>query len=197
MSNFYLCRHGQTVWNSQRILQGHLESELTQKGVEQAYALAKQANSWDIDLVVSSHLKRAKHTASICAEFLSVEHHTYNDIAERNFANWQGQKIAEIDGFREFRESCYKFVDNKPNEAAESTREVRNRFQSILEEIAKQQSVSANILVVSHGDALDCVLSQWTHPQYLKNGQYVVLKYSDEQFHIDALPVGKMSTTAV
>ncbi len=39
---FYLVRHGQTEWNTKKIMQGHLDSPLTEKGIEQAKMTAKK-----------------------------------------------------------------------------------------------------------------------------------------------------------
>ena len=40
-NTFYIVRHGQTNWNILGKTQGHGNSDLTQKGEEQAFELAK------------------------------------------------------------------------------------------------------------------------------------------------------------
>ena len=43
-NTFYIVRHGQTNWNILGKTQGHGNSDLTQKGEEQAFELAKEMN---------------------------------------------------------------------------------------------------------------------------------------------------------
>jgi len=70
----YLVRHGQTEFNRERRIQGHVDSPLTELGVRQARAVAglladliRDPAGWRI---VSSPLGRAHATAQIVAERL-------------------------------------------------------------------------------------------------------------------------------
>ncbi|HZZ67885.1 MAG TPA: histidine phosphatase family protein [Phenylobacterium sp.] len=67
----YLVRHGQTEFNRERRIQGHVDSPLTELGVRQAKAVARlladlirDSEGWRI---VSSPLGRARSTAEIVA----------------------------------------------------------------------------------------------------------------------------------
>jgi phosphatidylethanolamine-binding protein (PEBP) family uncharacterized protein len=54
-----LIRHGETAWNAERRLQGHLDIDLNAEGERQAALLAAALAGETIDLVVSSDLARA------------------------------------------------------------------------------------------------------------------------------------------
>lgn len=58
-----LIRHGETAWNAERRLQGHLDIALNAEGERQAAALGAALAAEPIDLVVSSDLARARQTA--------------------------------------------------------------------------------------------------------------------------------------
>ena len=58
-----IVRHGQTVENKQKILQGHLDTLLDDDGKKQAQAAAELLKNEKIDLFFSSDLKRSYHTA--------------------------------------------------------------------------------------------------------------------------------------
>ena len=58
-NTFYIVRHGQTNWNILGKTQGHGNSDLTQKGEEQAFELAKAIKEYPIDYIYSSDLGRA------------------------------------------------------------------------------------------------------------------------------------------
>jgi len=58
-----LIRHGETAWNAERRLQGHLDIALNAEGERQAAALGAALAGERIDVVVSSDLARARQTA--------------------------------------------------------------------------------------------------------------------------------------
>ncbi len=63
----FVVRHGETDWNVERRLQGQTDIELNENGIRQANKLKQDLNDKDcnIDLIISSPLKRAKKTAEI------------------------------------------------------------------------------------------------------------------------------------
>ncbi|MBN26113.1 MAG: histidine phosphatase [Alteromonadaceae bacterium] len=206
---FYLCRHGQSEFNALGLLQGHLESPLSPLGITQAESLALKAQQWEIDHIVSSHLGRAQQTAHICAEFLNkAVHHlqlikpqSTADLAERHLGAWQGKAVAQLAEFHQFSTLCYQQTHLTPpnslervnslerinsQEKSESTDTVRQRMQNALRDIAqmtelhtRSSSSELNVLVISHGDALACLMSQFTQPVLLKNTQGMLLTYQN------------------
>jgi broad specificity phosphatase PhoE len=65
LTEVYLARHGQTVWNVERRRQGHLDSPLTNLGLEQARCIGVLAASLPADAIFASPLGRASTTAEI------------------------------------------------------------------------------------------------------------------------------------
>ena len=51
MVTVYLTRHGQTVWNLDKRLQGSGNSDLTDHGIEQAEQLKKRVDSLQLDVI--------------------------------------------------------------------------------------------------------------------------------------------------
>jgi broad specificity phosphatase PhoE len=68
----FLFRHGETDWNREGRLQGHVDTPLNATGLAQAEALARQLCAHRLDAVVSSDLTRALTTARIVAEACGV-----------------------------------------------------------------------------------------------------------------------------
>ena len=66
-NTIYLVRHGQTNWNILGKTQGHGNSNLTEKGINQAKDLAESMIKYPIDYIYSSDLGRAVETAEIIA----------------------------------------------------------------------------------------------------------------------------------
>jgi probable phosphoglycerate mutase len=98
----YLVRHGQTEFNRERRIQGHVDSPLTELGVRQARAvgrllrdLIREPDGWRI---VSSPLGRARATAEIVAGHLGgapVE--LEPRIQEMSWGSFDGRLRAEIE----------------------------------------------------------------------------------------------------
>ena len=63
-----LVRHGETVDNVNRIMQGQTQGRLTLNGIEQARELGRQLRSEHIDVFLSSDLARAVETLRIIVE---------------------------------------------------------------------------------------------------------------------------------
>lgn len=62
-SRIILLRHGETVWNQENRIQGHLDSPLSDAGIVQAEALAQRLVGESFAALYSSDLGRAHETA--------------------------------------------------------------------------------------------------------------------------------------
>ena len=103
----FLARHGQTVWNRERRLQGQLDSPLTDAGVEHARAVARRLEGAGVGLICTSPLGRARRTAEIIAEALGVEVVQVDELAEIHHGSFAGRTWDELEesspGIRELR----------------------------------------------------------------------------------------------
>ena len=91
MTILYLIRHGETVDNSNKIMQGQTQGELNEKGINQARMVSKNLTEEHFDAIISSDLKRSYDTASIIAEphFLTVV--TTPLLRERDWGGFTGR----------------------------------------------------------------------------------------------------------
>jgi probable phosphoglycerate mutase len=96
-----LIRHGQTMWNVERRMQGRLESGLTELGRRQARAMAglvrdlvrREAGDWRL---LSSPLSRAHDTAKAVAEATGLPIELDERLAEQAFGEWEGRLRDEV-----------------------------------------------------------------------------------------------------
>ena len=110
----YLMRHGETTWNQLGRWQGHLDSPLTPKGIEQARAAgqfmrSKLPNALAACIEISP-LGRVRQTATILCEELGLEPSApvvSPLLIEHSMGIWQSLTNAEVDrrypGAREAR----------------------------------------------------------------------------------------------
>jgi len=98
----YFVRHGETIWNTERRLQGRLDSPLTERGRAQA-----RANAETLSLIpeiralpfISSPLPRARATMEIIRSYLELPLDGYSvdeRLAEMRFGDWEGLTLPEI-----------------------------------------------------------------------------------------------------
>ncbi|MCS7203077.1 MAG: alpha-ribazole phosphatase [Thermodesulfovibrio sp.] len=152
----YLLRHGETE-GYKRAYKGHIDIPLSKSGEKQAYQIAKFLREYSEryelkkEVVYSSPLSRAKKTADILAEELSVPLEIRENLKERSFGKWEGLTINDIvslypEEFERWRRNPLKF---SPPEG-ESTEDVSKRAKAVLREIVDTHN-SSQIFIVAHG----------------------------------------------
>jgi len=95
-----LIRHGETAWNAERRLQGHLDIALNAEGERQAAALGAALAAEPLDLVVSSDLGRARQTAAAIVAARgqggSLDLQLDPQLRERCYGGFEGLLYSEI-----------------------------------------------------------------------------------------------------
>lgn len=96
-----IIRHGETVWNAEKRMQGQLDVKLNDVGRGQARRVAetlqKLGISDKVDAVISSDLARASETADIVATACpGAQRHVDADLREINFGDLQGNLAADV-----------------------------------------------------------------------------------------------------
>jgi len=101
VSRILIVRHGQSTWNAQGLWQGQADPPLSELGVEQAERAARAVER--ADLVWSSDLERANHTARVLAAPHGRTVTADARLREREAGGWTGltreQIIADYPGF--------------------------------------------------------------------------------------------------
>ena len=146
-----IVRHGQTQWNIRKIRQGHLDSELTDKGVAQARALGQRLARESFTALYSSDLGRALHTARMIAAVTGHEIVTDERLRERHLGVFQGLSGDEIkdkhpEEYRLHRTLGPEYVIP----GGESVRQQVARNVDCLDEIALKHP-GEKVVVVTHG----------------------------------------------
>ncbi|XP_069138546.1 uncharacterized protein [Argopecten irradians] len=94
-----LVRHGETLYNRKKILQGQTDVPLSQVGIQQAKMAANRLENENFTHVFSSDLSRANQTAQVIMEGNSVCHSTVitdKRLRERKFGALEGKSHNEL-----------------------------------------------------------------------------------------------------
>ncbi len=159
MTTILVTRHGETLWNTLRKMQGHLDSPLTEMGENQAGWLADRLKTTPIHHIYSSPSGRAYKTAEIINQHKGLEIKTSEALKEIYLGEWEGKQVAEIEAydperFEYFWNAPEKFV---PNES-ESFPSVIGRSGAFLEWIAEQHP-GETVLLVAHAVVLKSMIA--------------------------------------
>jgi len=151
----YVVRHGETEWNLIGKQQGRMDSPLTNRGTQQAIALAKGLVNRGIEFIYSSDLGRALKTAKLISASLELPIQIDKRLRERHLGSLQGLTKKE---FRyQHIEEWEKFNSGDPDYCFPGGESARQRFKrtvTCVEELAKLHT-GQTILIVAHGGVLN------------------------------------------
>lgn len=156
-TELYLVRHGETLWNRERRIQGHRDVPLSPLGKWQAEVLARRLSAVSFAAIYSSDLARARETAEAVARAAGKAVIAVPELRERCLGEWEGKTMAEIG-----------LMEGIPLEdprlaaiGAETFEALRHRAMTVLEAIARRHD-GETVLVVSHGGFLNAALHGMT-----------------------------------
>lgn len=146
-----LIRHGQTKWNDGSIFQGHLDSELTAKGIGQAEAMGARLGRMKIAALYSSDLGRARHTAQLIAQVTGHSVHEDARLRERSLGVFEG--LTREQAQAKYPEEYHLYTNGTADYAVPRGESAQQRFEigfAAFVEIAERHA-GHNVAVVSHG----------------------------------------------
>jgi probable phosphoglycerate mutase len=152
-------RHGETPWNVDTRIQGHLDIDLNEKGQWQAQRVGAALAEEAIDCVYSSDLQRAHNTAQAIARHNlhlgNREVIRHQGLRERAFGHFEGQTWADI--AQKWPVESERWKQRDPDFAppgGETPRQLLARVSAALNDIAAQHP-GEHIALVAHGGVMD------------------------------------------
>jgi probable phosphoglycerate mutase len=148
-----LVRHGRTAWNAALRIQGQLDTELDEVGIEQARTVAPLVAALEPVTVWSSDLARARVTADEIAKEAGLVPSYDERLREFGLGELQGLTHAELEardpeGFARFRRGDWDGIPGGESPAA-----VAERFAAVLRDLAATLGPGECGVAVSHGAA--------------------------------------------
>jgi 2,3-bisphosphoglycerate-dependent phosphoglycerate mutase len=154
---FTFLRHAKSEANEQKVLQGQMNSPLTIEGVQQSEALGKYWSSEGVTFqqIISSPLIRARETADIISNLLSIPIEFDDKWMEREFGQAEGLPYEEV--LSKLKDLPPRSIYEPAYETGESDWDLYIRAASAVQSLTYQQP--GNYLVVSHGSIMNFALS--------------------------------------
>ncbi|KAL4582366.1 hypothetical protein LXL04_006913 [Taraxacum kok-saghyz] len=152
-----IVRHGETEWNAEKRIQGHLDIDLNDIGRQQAVAVAERLSGESkISAIYSSDLKRALKTAetiaSRCGGLQVIED---QNLRERHLGDLQGLVYSEAP---KIKTKAYEALQSRHTNVeipggGESLDQLYKRCTSCLQTIASKHR-GERVVVVTHGGVI-------------------------------------------
>jgi len=147
-----LVRHGETFWNREARIQGHMESDLTPLGERQAAAMAglvadlvrREDGDWRL---VSSPIGRARRTAGMVADATGLPVEVDPRLAEIACGAWEGKLRADVAHHHPEMFKTREWFFGAPG--GETFEDVMARAQDWLGSLAPEPG--RRVIAVSHG----------------------------------------------
>lgn len=185
-----LIRHGETDFNVENIMQGHLDTFLNPNGLRQAREIAQILVEENIDAIISSDLKRAYHTGIIIANELQKPITSTALLRERFYGSLQGLTKREItqfiNGFGEEGKWAGGWMDEVFS--IETDEQIIQRLQAFVRGL--EQYRGKTVVVVTHGGTIRILLRLFDIAQglvenfTLKNTDCLVLKEKNGRYEL-------------
>ena len=151
LKNVVFFRHGETEWNAKKMIQGWLDSPLTERGIQETKNAIPALAQYDFKKIISSPAGRTFQTAKIIAETLGIANIEINDnFAERGFGKMEGMtKEQAIAGFPELWDEKNRFSQERETPSGETIEQIYKRILLAVEYLAKEAR-SEKVLVTTH-----------------------------------------------
>lgn len=174
-------RHGQTDWNVNMLLQGVTDVPMNEFGIAQVRTASSVLKPSDWDVLVTSPLGRAKHSADLLNSVLRLSAvHEEKLLLERSFGEAEGLSYEQW-------KSKFSTLDVIPG--GESKSDLHSRSELLLETLKKLHP-GKRILAVSHGALIRNVLAIVSNGELPRDGERLAnaslntIKYSDASWEM-------------
>lgn len=159
MLQVYLVRHGETVWNAERRIQGQSDSPLTEKGEQQAWQVGERVKHLGITHIIASDLGRTRRTAEIIADACGCSVTLDPRLRELNMGVLEKRPLNGLTAEEEqWRATLVNGTEGGRIPEGESMTEMATRMHAALNACLDLPAGSRPLLV-SHGMALGALVS--------------------------------------
>ena len=150
----HFIRHGQTIYNLQKRIQGTVDIELSPEGINQAISIPDSVFMNSYDIAFHSSLSRSKETLDIILKKLNqkIPANLCDLVIERSYGCFEGLTEEEIKSKYPDKYLEWKNNENTKVQNVESIENVVERIKKFINFIEK--SNSSKILVVTHSGFL-------------------------------------------
>lgn len=199
----FVARHGQTDWNlAPTRCQGWADVPLNDRGREQAHELGRSLRGRGLELIVSSHLARARETAELVRDELAagpatapIELRLDERLAETRRGAWEARLFEEI--IREEPAAWAAYREHPETFRFPGGESLAEQQRRVLEAVRDAALAGRVALLVTHGGSIRLLRAFLTgegvaafHRLKAPNGAILALDEPDLPERVDAFLAG-------
>lgn len=191
----YIVRHGETIWNEKRLLQGSVDIELNESGRKLAGITGEKLEEISFDKIYSSPLIRAYETANLIRGHRNIPIIRDDRLRELSFGINEGKDSMKI---REDENNPFHNFFSRPElyvapEGGETLDHICERAKEFLEQVIEPQADALErVMIVAHGalnKALMCHIMNHGISEYWSGGlqtncSVVIVKLDSTGYHV-------------
>ncbi|HBA0411531.1 TPA: histidine phosphatase family protein [Enterococcus faecium] len=168
----YLMRHGETLFNQQKKVQGWCDSPLTAKGIKQAQIAGEYFKKQNIK-IEAAYASTSERASDTLEQVTAIPYQRVKGLKEWNFGAFEGEP--------EFLNPKLPYGDFFFPFGGERELDFRKRVADTIVDLVSGET-HQTILMVSHGAACRQFMRNWAHTSQVdqaeKLGNCCILKFS-------------------
>ncbi len=176
-----LWRHGETDYNASGRMQGHLDSNLTEVGWNQARFAVPALARFSPEVIVASDLRRATDTATVFSEASGVPLRLDKRLRETHLGHWQGRTAVEVDAEWPGLRQQWQTDSTSTPPGGESRVEVAQRATEVVADL--DQGADETAVLCAHGGLITALagrllnlpVANWSQLGGISNCHWTVL----------------------
>ena len=194
MTIMHLVRHGQSVWNAAGRIQGQIDVELDEIGLQQAQRIAERLKREPIAAIYSSPLLRARSTAEVIAAGFRLPVRLDARLMEYDFGVISGLTWNEV--AENHPELANRWLEDPwavPVAGSEGRVNFAARVTSAMRDVCARHPAE-QVAIVAHGGTFGVYLAavlgldlNRRHPFHFGNTSCSLVEMRESVFHIHSL----------
>lgn len=211
MLKLYLIRHGETDWNAEGRIQGHSDTELNLRGLEQARRLAaRMPDEGEFTAIYTSPLKRARLTAEMIGNALNLLVTLDPRLLERSLGQLEGLTMSDIRERYPDVHHAWTAGGARPHIPGEESRDdFLHRTTGFLDDLRARHH-DGRVLAITHGGTINMLLMVALNldverplPFYIDNASINVIQWGErgarlrvlnDAYHLNPMRVTRPDT---
>jgi len=153
-----LWRHGETEWNADHRMQGQLDPDLSEIGIEQARRATPIIAGFVPQVLLTSDLRRASNTAAVLAERTALPVQTDKRLRETHLGEWQGLTNVDVDARWPGSRAAWRGDASWAPPGGETRIEVAGRARQVVTELDSRHEVKVAVLC-AHGGLISSLVA--------------------------------------
>jgi probable phosphoglycerate mutase len=194
MTIMHLVRHGQSVWNAAGRIQGQIDIELDEIGLQQAQRIAERLACEPLAAIYSSPLLRARSTAEVIAAKFNLPVTLDARLIEYDFGVISGLTWKEM--AETHPELVNRWLEDPwtvPVAGSEGRANFAARVTAAMQDVCARHPVE-QVAIVAHGGTFGVYLAAMLgldlnrrHPFHFGNTSLSLVEIRESVFHVHSL----------